>query len=87
MDRYAGTICCYTEQNMEKIRIHYDRPGNTLTVCFDDPEKQYVCEEIDDDVVLMKVWRGRVLGSERLNYLSQKRQGQGVNDPVEVRVK
>jgi hypothetical protein len=71
---------------MEKIMVHHDRIGNTLTVWFDDPEKEYICEEIADDIVLMKDRRGRVLGFERLNYLSRKRQGQGGNIPVEVQV-
>ena len=60
---------------MDKIRVYYDRTGNTLTVWFDDPNKEHICEEIDDDVVLMKDRRGRVLGFERLNYLTRKRQG------------
>lgn len=71
---------------MEKIRVCNDRTGNTLTVWFDDPNKEYTCEEDADDVVLMKDRRGRVLGFERLNYLSKKQQGQGVNVPVEVQV-
>jgi len=71
---------------VEKIRVHHDRTGNTLTVWFDDPDKEYICEEIADDIVLMKDRRGRVLGFERLNYLSRKQQGQGVNVPVEVQV-
>ena len=71
---------------MDKIRVYHDRTGNTLTVWFDDPHKEYICEEVSDDVVLMKDRRGRVLGFERLNYLSPKRQGKGVNVPVEVQV-
>ncbi len=71
---------------MERIRVYHDRSGNTLTVWFDDPNKEYICQEIADDVVLMKDRRGRVLGFERLNYLSKKQQGQGVNVPVEVQV-
>jgi hypothetical protein len=71
---------------VERIRIYHDRSGNTLTVWFDDPNKEYICQEIADDVVLMKDRRGRVLGFERLNYLSKKQQGQGVNVPVEVQV-
>ena len=57
---------------MDKVRVYYDRTGNTLTVWFDDPKKEHVCEEIDDDMVLMKDRRGRVIGFERLNYLSRK---------------
>jgi hypothetical protein len=46
--------------------------GNTLSVWFDDPTKESRCEEVDDDVVLVKDRRGRTIGFEQLNYLSQK---------------
>jgi uncharacterized protein YuzE len=71
---------------MDKVRVYYDRTGNTLSVWFDDPKKESVCEEIADDVVLMKDRRGRVIGFERLNYLSRKQRGQGANIPVEVQM-
>lgn len=69
---------------MDKVRVYHDRTGNTLTVWFDDPKKEHICEEIADDVVLMKDRRGRVIGFERLNYLSRKQQTEGNNIPVEV---
>ena len=71
---------------MEKIRVYHDRTGNTLSVWFDDPNKEHLCEEIGDDVVLMKDRRGRVIGFERLNYLSRKQRGHGMNIPVEIQV-
>jgi uncharacterized protein YuzE len=71
---------------VDKVRVYYDRTGNTLTVWFDDPEKESVCEEVDDDMVLVKDRRGRVIGFERLNYLTRKQQEQGVNVPVEVQM-
>lgn len=71
---------------MDKVRVYYDRTGNTLTVWFDDPAKESVCEEIGDDVVLMKDRRGRVIGLERLNFLSRRQQAEGTQVPVEVQV-
>jgi hypothetical protein len=71
---------------VKRIRICHDRTGNTLTVWFDDPNKEAVCEEVDDDVVLMKDRRGCVIGFERLNYLNRKQRADGVNVPVEVQV-
>lgn len=71
---------------MDKVRVYYDRIGNTLTVWFDDPQKEYVCEEIGDDVILMKDRQGQVIGLERLNYLSPKQQEQEVSVPVEVQM-
>ena len=71
---------------MDKVRVYFDRTGNSLTVWFDDPKKEVLCEEVDDDVVLMKDRRGRVIGFERLNYLPRKRLGQGANVPIEVQL-
>jgi len=58
---------------VEQSRVHDDRTGNTLTIWFADPDKEYFCAEIADDAVLMKDRRERVLGFERLNYLPRKR--------------
>ena len=71
---------------MEKVRIYFDREGNSLNVWFDDPRKEYVCEETDDDVVLVKDRRGRVIGFERLNFLSAKQQKDGGAIPLEVQM-
>jgi hypothetical protein len=71
---------------MEKLRDYYDREGNTLSVWFDDPMKESVCEEADDDVILVKDSDGRVIGFERLNYLSAKLRKDGVNIPVEMQM-
>jgi hypothetical protein len=71
---------------VDKVRVYHDRTGNSLSVWFDDPAKEAFCEEIDDDLVLVKDRRGRVIGFERLNYLSRKQQEQGTQVPVEVQV-
>ena len=71
---------------MDKVRVYYDREGNTLSVWFDDPKKEHICEEADDDVVLVKDRRGRVIGFERLNYLSRKQRGRDAKVPVEVQI-
>jgi hypothetical protein len=71
---------------MDKLRVYFDRAGNTLTVWFDDPKKETICEQTADDVVLMKDRRGRVIGFERLNYLSAKQRAGGKIIPVEVQM-
>lgn len=38
---------------MEKVRVFFDREGNTLSVWFDDPKKGHICEGSDDDEVLV----------------------------------
>jgi uncharacterized protein YuzE len=71
---------------MDKVRVYYDRTGNTLTVWFDTPTKEHVCEEVADDTVIMKDRRGRVIGFERLNYLSRKQHKAQQELPVEVQL-
>jgi hypothetical protein len=55
---------------MARVKVYYDRQGNTLTVWFDDPQLEHVCEETGDEVVLMKDQTGRVIGFEKLNFSS-----------------
>jgi hypothetical protein len=69
---------------MEKVRVFFDREGNTLSVWFDDPKKEDVCEESADDVILVKDRRGRVIGFERLNFLTAKQLQKGGGIPFEV---
>ncbi len=71
---------------MEKLRIAYDREGNTLSVWFDDPKKEHICEESDDDVILVKDRKGRIIGFERLNFLTAKQRKEGASIPVEVQM-
>jgi uncharacterized protein YuzE len=71
---------------VDKLRVYFDRKGNTLSVWFTDPKKESVCEEADDDVVLVKDRRGQVIGFERLNYLSAKQRKEDVSIPVEVQI-
>ena len=66
---------------MEKVRIYYDAFAKTLTVWLDDPEREEVSEEADDDTVFMKDSSGRIIGFEKLN-VSLKTESQGLT--VEV---
>lgn len=53
---------------MDKIKVIHDAVGHTLTVWFEDPSREHVCEETADEVVLMKDAAGRVIGFELLHY-------------------
>jgi hypothetical protein len=53
---------------MDKIKVIHDAVGHTLTVWFDDPAKEHVCEETAEEVVLIKDLDGRVIGFELLHY-------------------
>jgi uncharacterized protein YuzE len=53
---------------MAEVNVYYDPKGRTLTVWFGRPQTEYVCEETDEEVILMKDRKGQVIGFERLNY-------------------
>ena len=53
---------------MDKIKVIRDTVGHTLTVWFDEPSKESICEETAEEVVLMKNSAGRVIGFELLHY-------------------
>lgn len=53
---------------MDSLKIYYDEMGKTLTVWFDDPSQEYMAEETEDEVILIKNQAGKVIGFERLNY-------------------
>ena len=53
---------------MAQVKVYYDKVGNTLTIWFDDPQKEYISEETGEEVILMKDKAGRVIGSEKLNF-------------------
>lgn len=53
---------------MAQVKVFCDREGNTLTVWFEEPQNEYVSEEIGNEVILMKDGTGRVIGFEKLNF-------------------
>ena len=65
---------------MEKIKVILNRESNTLDVWFDDVEKEFICEETGDEVILKKDKDNRVIGFEKLNIFTDKK----VNVPIEV---
>ena len=65
---------------MEKIKVIINRESNTLDVWFDEPEKEFICEETGDEVILKKDKDNRIIGFEKLNLFKNK----NLNIPVEV---
>lgn len=53
---------------MDVLKIYHDPEGQTITVWFDDPEKEHAAEEMGDQVVHIKDREGRVIGVELLDY-------------------
>jgi len=55
---------------MAKVKVFFDKEGNTLTVWFGEPQDEYVCEETGDEIILMKNKAGEVIGFEKLNFMA-----------------
>ena len=53
---------------MAYIKVIHDPVGETLTVYWDDPEREEVCEEIGQGLILIKDKQGEVIGFERLYF-------------------
>ena len=53
---------------MAQVKVIHDPVGETLTVYWDDPEREDVCEEIGNGLILIKDERGEVIGFERLYF-------------------
>ena len=65
---------------MEKIKVILNRESNTLDVWIDDAEKEFICEETGEEVILKKDKDNKVIGFEKLNIFTDKK----VNVPIEV---
>lgn len=65
---------------MEKIKVILNRESNTLDVWFDDAEKEFICEETGEEVILKKDKNNKVIGFEKLNLFANTK----VNVPIEV---
>lgn len=53
---------------MEKVKVYYDKTGNSLTVWFGNPKDEVISEETGEEVILMKDKAGHVIGFEKINY-------------------
>lgn len=60
---------------MSKLKLYYDAKGKTLSVWFDDPKKEAVCEEIGDGIILSKDRKGKIIGFEKLYVVLSKEKG------------
>jgi hypothetical protein len=53
---------------MAHIKVIHDPLGETLTVYWDNPEREEICEEVGHGVILIKDAGGEVIGFERLYF-------------------
>jgi uncharacterized protein YuzE len=58
------------DKTPKTIKLYYDNQGNTPNVWFDDPKKEHLCEETGEEVILVKDKKGKMIGFEKLNFLS-----------------
>jgi hypothetical protein len=57
---------------LAKIKVIHDQVGETLTVYFDEPRRDQICEEAGEGVILMKDPNtGNVIGFEKLYFKPQ----------------
>ena len=57
---------------MARIQVIHDPAGETLTVYWEEPREDQVCEETGEGVILIKDAKtGEVIGFERLYYRPQ----------------
>ena len=56
---------------MEKMKVYYDPLGNTLHIWFGDPRDEYITEEADEELGLVKNKAGEIIGIEKLNFFRQ----------------
>lgn len=63
---------------MEQVKVYFDRAGMTLTVWFGNADEEWICEETDEEVVLMKDKNGLVIGVEKLNFKIGESESLGV---------
>ena len=53
---------------MAHIKVIHDPVGETLTVYWDNPEREEICEEVGQGIILIKDAQGEVIGFERLYF-------------------
>ena len=57
---------------MDNLKIYHDQQAKTLTIWFDDPQKEFLVDEVEEELSLIKDQEGNIIGIERLNYLGTK---------------
>ena len=56
------------EEGAEQVTFVHDREGATLTVWFQEPTSEFICEETTDEVIQIKNVNHEVIGMEILNF-------------------
>ena len=60
---------------MAKLTVIHDKQGETLTIYFDRPRREQICEEAGDGIILIKDKRTKkVIGFEKLYFKAKKKE-------------
>jgi hypothetical protein len=62
---------------MAHIKVIHDPVGETLTVSWDDPQREETCEEVGHGILLLNDVQGEVIGFARL-YCTAKEPAQAL---------
>jgi uncharacterized protein YuzE len=54
---------------MDSLKIFYDRDNQILTIWFDDPQKEFIAEEVGEELLVMQDSGGKTIGIERINFV------------------
>ena len=54
---------------MESLKIFQDRDNHILTIWVDDPQKEFIAEEIGEELLIMQDSEGKTIGIERMNFV------------------
>ena len=55
----------------KKLILIHNKEMKTLDIWFDDPEKEHVCKEVGDGIILKKDREGKVIGIEILYFTGE----------------
>ncbi len=55
----------------KKLIIIHNKEMETLDIWFDDPEREFICEEVGDGVILKKDKDDKVIGIEVLYFTKE----------------
>jgi uncharacterized protein YuzE len=54
---------------MDSLKIFYDRDNHILTIWFDDPQKEFIAQEVGEVLLVMQDRGGKTIGIERMNFV------------------
>jgi len=69
------------EENVKTLRIYYFKETDSMDIWLDEPAKEYMCEEVNDHILLKKDKEDNVIGIEIISLSTLAK------TPLEVPIK